>query len=51
MMGKDEYDIRRRQLETHIRLLEERYPEPDRREAVNALQERLRRLESKREAA
>ena len=45
MMTKDEYDIRRQSLENHISLLEERYPESERQEAVAALQERLRSLE------
>lgn len=36
---------RRKTIKDHIRLLEHRYPEPVRREAVAALQERLRLLE------
>lgn len=45
MTPHDEYNIRRGVLEAHIKILEQRYPEPVRRESVNALLERLRRLE------
>lgn len=44
-MTEGEYNVRRQQIETHIRLLEERYPESERQEAVEALQKRLRSLE------
>lgn len=44
-MAEDEYNGRRQQIESHIQLLEKRYPEPERQEAIAALQERLRSLE------
>ena len=45
MTPSDEYNIRRQQLENHISLLEERYSQAVRAEAIKALEERLRSLE------
>lgn len=42
---KDERNLRRQQIKAHIKLLEQRYPASERREAVAALQERLRSLD------
>ena len=45
MTPRDELNVRRQQVEAHIKLLEQRYPQPIQAEAVAALQERLRSLE------
>ena len=45
MTPRDELNIRRQQIKAHIRLLEQRYPESERQEAVEALQKRLQSLE------
>jgi len=44
-----EITVRRRILQDQIALLERRYPEPVRREAVQALKERLKKLNNKAE--
>jgi len=40
-----ELEARRQNLKNHIRLLEARYPEPVRREAVEVLERRLRKYQ------
>ena len=44
MAQDEEWAVRRKNLRDHIRLLEGRYSEPERREAIAALRERLRLL-------
>jgi len=44
-MLKD-FETRRKTIKSHIKLLENRYPEPVRREAVQALENRLKALVS-----
>ena len=46
-MTEDEYNGRRRQIESHIELLKQRYPESERWEAVEALERRLRDIPPK----
>ena len=43
--GLSEFDLRCQNINSHIKLLRQRYSKPERQEAVAALQERLRSLE------
>lgn len=44
MTKYEEFNARRRNIEKHIRALEQRHSEPKRREAVRLLKERLARI-------